>query len=208
MKFLLRDDAVAALDATTETHDDTALLADVDTIASFDAMSVGLVIIRVIVGVTFAAHGYNKFFGGGKIAGTARWFDSMGMRPNGTIHAFLAASTELGGGLLFAVGLLTPLAAAGIVGVMFVAGWTVTGQGLLHRERAAGSTTWSWPPSPSGWPPSDPGSTRSTGSSGWSPPSTPTRPGRLGRPRHRRRHRPAGWPATGRRPPSRPTGDG
>lgn len=107
------------------------LLADVDTIASFDAMSVGLVIIRVIVGVTFAAHGYNKFFGGGKIAGTARWFSSIGMRPNGTIHAYLAASTELGGGLLFAAGLLTPLAAAGMVGVMLVAGWTSRAKGFF-----------------------------------------------------------------------------
>lgn len=100
------------------------LLADVDTIASFDAISVGLLILRVVTGLTVAAHGYNKFFGGGRIPGTARWFSSMGMRPNGTIHAVLAASTELGGGVLLAVGLLTPLAAAGIVGLMVVAGWT------------------------------------------------------------------------------------
>jgi putative oxidoreductase len=92
-------------------------------------MSVGLVIVRVIVGVTFAAHGYNKFFGGGKIAGTARWFDSMGMKPNGRIHALLAASTEIGSGLLLALGFLTPLAAAGFVGLMVVAGWTVNRSG-------------------------------------------------------------------------------
>ncbi|HEY4378600.1 MAG TPA: DoxX family protein, partial [Acidimicrobiales bacterium] len=87
--------------------------------------SVALLIVRVVVGLTLAAHGYNKFFGGGRIPGTARWFDSMGMRPNGKIHAILAASTELGAGGLLALGLLTPLAAAGVVSLMVVAAWTV-----------------------------------------------------------------------------------
>ncbi|CAN5794685.1 DoxX family protein [soil metagenome] len=91
----------------------------------YDGASAGLLFVRVALGVALAAHGYNKFFGGGKIPGTARWFDSMGMKPNGRIHAVLAASTEMGAGLLFAAGLLTPLAAAGFVGLMVVAGWTV-----------------------------------------------------------------------------------
>jgi len=90
---------------------------------TWSELSVGLLILRVVVGLTLASHGWNKFFGGGKIAGTGRWFDSMGMRP-GKVHALAAASTELGGGVLFALGLLTPLAAAGMVGVMVVAGWT------------------------------------------------------------------------------------
>ncbi|MEO6987576.1 MAG: DoxX family protein [Aquihabitans sp.] len=102
------------------------LLADV-TIADtwFDGASAGLLLLRVVAGLSLAAHGYNKFFGGGKIPGTAAWFDSMGMKPNGKIHAVLAACTELGTGILFAVGLLTPLAAAGCVGLMVVAFWTV-----------------------------------------------------------------------------------
>ncbi len=91
----------------------------------FNQMSLGLLLIRVVLGLTLAAHGYNKFFGGGRIPGTARWFDSMGMRPNGRVHALLAASSEMGGGLLFAAGLVTPLAAAAIVGLMVVAAWTV-----------------------------------------------------------------------------------
>ena len=91
-----------------------ALLAEIapDDLGSYDAMSVGLLILRVITGLTVAAHGWNKFFGGGKIPGTARWFTSMGMRPNGTIHAVMAATTELGGGVLFALGLFTPLPAS------------------------------------------------------------------------------------------------
>jgi len=89
-----------------------------------DAVDLGVLLIRVVVGLTMAAHGYGKFFRGGRIAGTAGWFDSMGMRP-GKVHALLAASTEVGAGLLFALGLLTSLAALGFVALMVVAGWTV-----------------------------------------------------------------------------------
>lgn len=95
----------------------------------YDGASQVLLLFRVILGVTLAAHGYNKFFGGGKIAGTAGWFDSMGMKPNGTVHAYLAASTELGAGALMVLGFLTPLAGAGFVGLMVVAAWTVNKSG-------------------------------------------------------------------------------
>jgi putative oxidoreductase len=101
------------------------MFAAVNEIGTFDQVSLGLLLIRVVLGLTLAAHGLNKFFGGGKIPGTARWFDSMGMKPNGKVHAVMAASTETGAGFLFALGLLTPLAAAGFVGLMIVAGWTV-----------------------------------------------------------------------------------
>ncbi|GCB00118.1 doxX subfamily protein [Mycolicibacterium sp. NCC-Tsukiji] len=83
--------------------------------------------LRVVLGLTMAAHGYNKFFGGGRIPGTAGWFDSIGMKP-GMLHARLAASTELLAGLGLAVGLLTPIPAAGFVALMVVAAWTV------HRD--------------------------------------------------------------------------
>ena len=103
------------------------MLGAVNYIADVDAVSLGTLIVRVAVGVTLAAHGYGKFFRGGKIKGTAGWFDSMGMRP-GKFHALLAAATEVGAGLLFAAGLLTPLAALAFVALMVVAGWTV------HRD--------------------------------------------------------------------------
>lgn len=101
------------------------MLATVNDIGSFSQISLGLLLIRVVLGLTLAAHGLNKFFGGGKIPGTARWFDSMGMKPNGRVHALAAAGTETGAGFLFALGFLTPLAAAGFVGLMIVAAWTV-----------------------------------------------------------------------------------
>ncbi|BAX94012.1 DoxX family protein [Mycobacterium shigaense] len=85
---------------------------------------VGLLVLRLVLGVTLAAHGYNKFFGGGRIPGTARWFESIGMKP-GKFHATVAATTELAAGLGLAVGLLTPIPAAGFVSLMLVAAWTV-----------------------------------------------------------------------------------
>jgi putative oxidoreductase len=92
--------------------------------AYHDAASVGLLILRVVLGVTMAAHGYNKFFGGGRIKGTAGWFESIGMKP-GTFHARVAASTEMAAGIGLALGLLTPVPAAGFVALMLVAAWTV-----------------------------------------------------------------------------------
>jgi len=90
-----------------------------------DGFNLALLVARLILGVTLALHGYKKFFLGGRIPGTARWFDSMGMKPNGKIHAVLAGTTELTCGTLMILGLLTPFAAAGYVGLMIVAAWTV-----------------------------------------------------------------------------------
>lgn len=81
-------------------------------------------LIRLIVGATFAAHGYKHVFLGGKLAGTARWFEGLGMKPNGMVHAVLASATEAACGIMIILGFLTPFAAAGYVGVLFVAGWT------------------------------------------------------------------------------------
>ncbi|AFM18727.1 putative membrane protein [Mycolicibacterium chubuense NBB4] len=88
------------------------------------AYDVGVLILRLVLGLTMAAHGYNKFFGPGGLKGTAGWFDSMGMKP-GSFHARVAATTEMAAGLGLAVGLLTPIPAAGFVALMLVAAWTV-----------------------------------------------------------------------------------
>lgn len=65
-----------------------------------------------------ALHGTNKIRGG--IKNTAAWFGSIGMRPP-LVQAWTAALTEIGGGLMFAAGLLTPLSAAAMIGLMLVA---------------------------------------------------------------------------------------
>ena len=89
-----------------------------------EAWDFGVLLLRVVLGLTMAAHGYNKFFGGGRIKGTAGWFESIGMKP-GTFHARMAATTEMAAGIGLAVGLFTPVTAAGFVALMLVAAWTV-----------------------------------------------------------------------------------
>lgn len=81
---------------------------------------VALLVVRVFFGLSLAYHGYNKVFGPGGLQGTARWFGSIGMKWP-TWQARIAATTEIGSGLLLAVGLATPLAAAGFIGIMLVA---------------------------------------------------------------------------------------
>src|SRR6201997_5800900 len=88
------------------------------------ALDTGLLILRLCLGITLAARGFNKFFGGGRIPGPARWFESIGMKP-GTLHAGIAATTECTAGLGLAAGLLTPIPAAGFVALMLVAAWAV-----------------------------------------------------------------------------------
>jgi len=85
--------------------------------------SLGLLIIRLIIGLTFAGHGAQKlfgWFGGGGIKGTAGFFENIGIKP-GNAMALLAGLAEFAGGLLFALGLLTPLAALLIIGTMLMA---------------------------------------------------------------------------------------
>lgn len=99
-----------------------------------DEFDLGLLLLRVVVGLVFAFHGYAKIFRGGRLAGTGRWFDSIGMRP-GQVHARLAAAGELATGTCLTLGLLTPFAGMGLVGLMAVAVWTVhRGHGLLVNQ--------------------------------------------------------------------------
>lgn len=92
-----------------------------------DAQNLALLLLRASLGLMMASHGFAKVFRGGRLAGTARWFDSIGMKP-GRLHAPLAAGSEIGSGLAMALGLLHGLGAMAMIGVMVVAGWTV------HRD--------------------------------------------------------------------------
>jgi putative oxidoreductase len=83
-------------------------------------VDIAALLLRAVLGATMLAHGFNHAFGGGKIAGTTRWFASIGMRP-AWVHAYVATVTEIGSGVLLLLGLLTPLAAAGVLGTMLVA---------------------------------------------------------------------------------------
>ncbi|UQW99866.1 DoxX family protein [Streptomyces sp. RerS4] len=81
---------------------------------------VGLLLLRLVLGLTMAAHGSQKlfgWFGGGGLGGTGKFFTASGY-PAGDAFAVIAGLTETLGGLGLAVGLLTPLAGAAVVGTM------------------------------------------------------------------------------------------
>lgn len=70
-------------------------------------MDLGLLIIRLVIGVSFVGHGAQKlfgWFGGYGLKGTGGWMESLGMKP-GVTMALLAGLSELVGGLLFATGI-------------------------------------------------------------------------------------------------------
>src|SRR5579884_3022490 len=86
-------------------------------------MDIALLILRLIVGLAFAAHGAQKlfgWFGGYGLAATGGYFDSIGFRP-GKLFAGAAGASELAGGLLVALGLGGPIAATLIIATMTVA---------------------------------------------------------------------------------------
>jgi putative oxidoreductase len=90
-------------------------------------MDLALFALHVTIGCLFAAHGAQKlfgWFGGSGLDATADMFDRIGLRP-GRMHAPLAGMAEFGGGIALAFGLLTPFAAAVVIGVMVTAILTV-----------------------------------------------------------------------------------
>ena len=97
----------------------------------------GLLIIRLVVGLTVAAHGAQKlfgWFGGPGIAGLSSMLSQLGIRPERP-WAVIAGLAEFAGGLLVAAGLLTPVAALVVSGSMLVAILTVhAGKGFWNHN--------------------------------------------------------------------------
>jgi putative oxidoreductase len=82
---------------------------------------------RATIGLLFVGHGTQKlfgWFGGGGAGETGQFFEQVGLRP-GRRLALAAGAAEAGGGLLFALGAATPLAAAAVSGSMITAIKTV-----------------------------------------------------------------------------------
>lgn len=82
-----------------------------------NTLDLGLLILRIVVGLTFAAHGAQKAFGWWGGPGPAGWrgaLGGMGYQPP-TVWAGVSTAIELVGGLLLALGFATPLAAAALL---------------------------------------------------------------------------------------------
>jgi putative oxidoreductase len=97
-------------------------------------LSIGLLVVRVVVGLIMAAHGASKllgWFGGYGLRGTGEFFVQLGFQP-GRAFAAAASLSEIISGLLVALGFLGPIGPALMVSVMIVATLTVhLGQGLF-----------------------------------------------------------------------------
>jgi putative oxidoreductase len=86
-------------------------------------MSIALLLLRLVVGLTLAVHGTQKLFGwfaGPGLARLNQGFKKQGFKPVWLWVSFVILG-EVGGGLSVALGFLTPLGAAGIFGAMFMA---------------------------------------------------------------------------------------
>lgn len=93
-------------------------------------MDIALLILRIVFGVTFAAHGTQKlfgWFGGHGLQGTGGFFESLGLKPGHTM-ALMAGLGELIGGLLIAFGFLTQLGSILMIVPMIVAIMKVHGK--------------------------------------------------------------------------------
>lgn len=97
------------------------------------AYDTGLLVLRVAVGLTIAAHGTQKLFGwfkGGGLDGTGQFFTSLGY-PSGEAMAVVAGLAEALGGLGLVLGLLTPLAGAAVAGTMINVVWIERSNGFV-----------------------------------------------------------------------------
>jgi putative oxidoreductase len=90
-------------------------------------LDLGLLVLRAVVGLVMAAHGAQKLFGWFNGPGPEKFgamMERMHLRP-GRLWALVSGLGEFGGGLLLALGLLTPVGAALIIGTMLMAIATV-----------------------------------------------------------------------------------
>jgi putative oxidoreductase len=87
------------------------------------AVSAGLLVLRIVAGLTIAGHGAQKafgWFGGAGYTKMSAGFQRQGLKP-GWLWAAIAILGELGGGLSLAFGFLIQVGAAGVVGAMLMA---------------------------------------------------------------------------------------
>jgi putative oxidoreductase len=94
-------------------------------------MATGLLLLRIVVGLALVGHGTQKlfgWFGGHGPRTTGAFFEMLGYRP-GVLFALIAGLSEAGGGSLLALGFLTPLAGAAVIGVMLNAALSLRDRG-------------------------------------------------------------------------------
>lgn len=104
-------------------------------------LDLGLLVLRVAVGGTILLHGLQKFglFDGPGLGALPGMLEQMGFTGPTTVLAWALALTEVGAGAALIVGLFTPLAAAGVLGVMACATWLERAGGYFPEVTADGA---------------------------------------------------------------------
>jgi len=96
-----------------------------------------LLILRMILAVTMGAHGLIKVFGLFGGPGLGRFSDVLigyGFTRAITLLAWITGLTEVGGSVLLLLGLFTPLAAAGMLGIQLSVVWAKFGGGFFEGQ--------------------------------------------------------------------------
>jgi putative oxidoreductase len=86
-------------------------------------MDLALLVLRVVIGLLIVSHGAMKLFGafgGPGLDATSGGLHSAGFRP-ARLWALMGSAAELIGGVLFVLGLLSPLGSVAIVAAMLIA---------------------------------------------------------------------------------------
>ncbi|MFE5010494.1 DoxX family protein [Streptomyces sp. NPDC056696] len=99
-------------------------------------MDLGLLLLRLLVGVLLCGHATQKlfgWFGGGGPSGTGTVFARWGFVP-GPRMAVLAGLCEVSGAASLGLGLLTPAGGAVVVGTMTVAVAATAGNGFWAQQ--------------------------------------------------------------------------
>lgn len=105
-------------------------------ILNVSALDIALLLLRVVAGLTLAAHGAQKlfgWFGGAGLKRILRGFAAQGLRP-AWLWVTFALLGEVGGGLSLVFGFLTPLGAAGAFGAMLMATSTHWKKGFFNSK--------------------------------------------------------------------------
>ena len=125
---------------TLDTRSTTGLSHRSEDQVSQNAYDVALLVIRLALGFLLVGHGTQKlfgWFGGGGLEGTGQFFTMVGY-PSGKTFALVAGLTETLGGLGLALGLLTPLAGAAVLGTMLNAMSVNSGGGFFMMDKDGG----------------------------------------------------------------------
>jgi putative oxidoreductase len=100
---------------------------------------IGLLLIRLTIGMLVFGHGTRKlfgWFGGAGLPANAAVFEKLGYRP-GLVMAAVAGVCEAGGASLLIIGLASPLAGAMLLGSMLNAAAVQWPNGLWFANRGA-----------------------------------------------------------------------